>query len=374
MPKIISRAAAIGQPTLSFPDQNLDSILDPIELLDLSDPSILDIGVWLPGDISVGDTVTVSDGTVIQVFTVSSSDISSGRSVDFDLPAHGIPTTFTAFVTNGIGVDSAVTSQTITVNLNEPPTTNPYLTGNPTSGEVLTVHTEHLTDPNGLGPFSYQWIAAGTPIAGATSSSYTLTDNEIGKQVWVEVSYVDGIGVYETIESKKTAYSVLAGPGLPLIRYEYGKTLSVDLSKVNDGLDYDAVTFQWYRDGNKIPGATASTYQVVAADEDARLTVEITYNGKTVSSPEYDPFLLFPDGNSAPLVLYTLPLMPVFAGTTDFSGANDFRVFDVEGDSIKFSLSAFENDTLPSWLSADSTTGDIKAIVPNDPTMVGVYR
>ncbi|MEM8981844.1 MAG: VCBS domain-containing protein [Pseudomonadota bacterium] len=60
-----------------------------------------------------------------------------------------------------------------------------------------------VTDPEGVqaGTESYQWYSDGVLIAGATSSSYTLTADEGGEAVTVVVRYTDTPGLRETIES-----------------------------------------------------------------------------------------------------------------------------------------------------------------------------
>ena len=49
--------------------------------------------------------------------------------------------------------------------------------------------------------FSYQWLRNDTPIAGATSVSYTLGDDDVGKPIKVRVSYTDGAGNPEVLTS-----------------------------------------------------------------------------------------------------------------------------------------------------------------------------
>ncbi|MGY4879742.1 hypothetical protein ACLUEY_17925, partial [Vreelandella aquamarina] len=68
------------------------------------------------------------------------------------------------------------------------------ITGTATENETLTADTSDLADKDGLGTFSYVWKADGTAITGATSSTYTLTQAEVGKAITVAVSYTDGEG------------------------------------------------------------------------------------------------------------------------------------------------------------------------------------
>ena len=69
----------------------------------------------------------------------------------------------------------------------------------------MTADTSALDDADGLGTLSYQWKADGTNISGATSSTYTLTQAEVGKAITVAVSYTDGEGTSESVLSAASA-------------------------------------------------------------------------------------------------------------------------------------------------------------------------
>ena len=58
---------------------------------------------------------------------------------------------------------------------NNPATGSPSITGTAQVGETLTVNTSGIADEDGLenAAFTYQWLADGTAIPGATASAYT---------------------------------------------------------------------------------------------------------------------------------------------------------------------------------------------------------
>jgi Ca2+-binding RTX toxin-like protein len=56
-----------------------------------------------------------------------------------------------------------------------------------------------------LGSFSYQWLRDGTEISSATSSTYALTQTDVGYAITVRVSYTDGGGTAETVTSSETS-------------------------------------------------------------------------------------------------------------------------------------------------------------------------
>lgn len=72
-----------------------------------------------------------------------------------------------------------------------------------------------------------------------------------------------------------TAPQSVAAPGLTGST-ELGQTLSATTGTWNDGGEAPTFTYQWLRNGVPIDGATAATYQTVAADAGATLTVRVT--------------------------------------------------------------------------------------------------
>lgn len=87
---------------------------------------------------------------------------------------------------------------------NSEPSGTVSITGTAIQGQVLTADTSALSDPDGLGAFSYVWQANGVAIPGATSSTYTLTEVEVGKTITVTASYIDGFGTVESVQSSVT--------------------------------------------------------------------------------------------------------------------------------------------------------------------------
>ena len=90
---------------------------------------------------------------------------------------------------------------------NSPATGTPIISGTARVGETLTVGTSGIDDADGLDNvgYSYQWLANGADIAGATSSSYTLVEADKGKTIQVKVSFRDDKNNPETLTSEATA-------------------------------------------------------------------------------------------------------------------------------------------------------------------------
>ena len=102
-------------------------------------------------------------------------------------------------------------------NPNTPATGEPTIGGTAQVGETLTADTSAIDDGNGLiyaPAFSYQWLADGVDILGATDSAYTLVVADLGKAIQVRVSFTDEGSYDETLTSAATAAAV-ARPNTP---------------------------------------------------------------------------------------------------------------------------------------------------------------
>jgi uncharacterized delta-60 repeat protein len=156
------------------------------------------------------------------------------------------------------GALAATGSTTVTITgVNDAPTGSLTITGTPTQGRVLTA-ANSLADLDGIptsgtGAIAYQWRADGEPISGATGSTFTLTQAQVGKAISVTASYTDGGGTAESVTSEATvALANLDDPATGLVQIigtpALGSLLSSSLSNL---LDADgpitSTTWQWQR-------------------------------------------------------------------------------------------------------------------------------
>ena len=186
---------------------------------------------------------------------------------------------------------------------NSPATGALTIGGTAQVGETLTAYTWGIADADGLtnATFSYQWLADGADIAGATGFTYTLADGDEGKVMKVRVTFTDDAGNEESLTSAATA-AVAAKPnspatGAPTIdgTVQVGETLTANTSGIidQDGLSNASYTYQWVRnDGTEdadITGTTSSTYTLVDADQGKTIKVRVRFtddagNDETLTS------------------------------------------------------------------------------------------
>ena len=100
------------------------------------------------------------------------------------------------------------TGNDVVLTVDNPPTGQVLVNGMPIQGQTLTA-SNTLADldvipSSGAGAISYQWLADGTPIKGATDSSFVLTQTQVAEAVNVVASYIDGIGSHESVASAST--------------------------------------------------------------------------------------------------------------------------------------------------------------------------
>ena len=200
--------------------------------------------------------------------------------------------------TDDDGYSETLTSAaTATVELpdNVAATGQPAITGTAQVGDTLTADTSAISDQNGLDnvQFAYQWVRndgnSDTQIPGATNATYTPTTDDLVHTIKVRVDFTDDNGYAETATS--TATSQVNRPpnalptGKPAITGspQVDETLSVDASGISDlnGLTNPGFTYQWMHTSGStdtaIPGATGSTYTVVASDVGSAFKVSVSY-------------------------------------------------------------------------------------------------
>ena len=194
--------------------------------------------------------------------------------------------TFTDDADNAESLTSVATVA-VAAKPNSEPTGLPTISGTPQVEQTLTADTSAIADEDGLTnvSYSYQWIAEGSDIAGATGSSYLLTTGEQGQTIQVKVNFTDDADNQESLTSAETlavaAKPNTAATGEPTISGtpQVDETLTADTSAISDedGLATVSYQYQWLRDDADIAGQTNSTYRLVSADQDKTIKVRVTF-------------------------------------------------------------------------------------------------
>ena len=169
------------------------------------------------------------------------------------------------------------------------------INGTATEDETLTANTGTLDDADGLGALSYQWQhnteSSFENIENATGETYTLGDEDVGREVQVMVSYTDDGGMDESLTSDATA-AVGNVNDLPTgdvtidgtVRGDETLTANTGALADEDGLPDDAAgyNYQWQRSTDSggfedIEDATGQNYTLGDEDIGREVRVQISY-------------------------------------------------------------------------------------------------
>ena len=264
---------------------------------------------------------------------------------------------------------------------NSKPTGEPTVSGTAQVGQSLRVDTSTISDEDGLtnAVFQYQWIAsdrtADTEIRGATEADYALDEEDVGKAIWVRVTFTDDAGNEETLTSTQSA-PVAARPntpatGLPTISgtAQVAETLAASISDIEDadGLTGATFSYQWVSsDGitdTDIREATSATYTLVVDDIGKTITVRVNYT----DDRDFDETL-----TSAPTaVVEASPNIPA-TGLPSITGAAEV------GETLSVTTSGIQDANGMSgatfsyqWVSNDGTADmDIQEVTSTSYTLV----
>lgn len=150
----------------------------------------------------------------------------------------------------------------------------PAISGTPTIGSKLAV--KRGTWSPTPSSYAYQWYRNGKAISGATKSTYTTKSTDYGAKITVKVTAKRS--GYTTASKTSAAATILK-------RFTTTRTPTITgTAKVKNTLTAKpgtwspsaTFTYQWYRNGKAISGATARTYRPGVRDAYASITVKVT--------------------------------------------------------------------------------------------------
>ena len=124
---------------------------------------------------------------------------------------------------------------------------------------------------------AYQWLAGGTPVAGATKRTFTPTAAHLGTKISVRVTWTQP-GYATEVRTSAATRAVIAGV-LTASTPKISGTLAVGsrvTAKPGTWTSATAFSYQWYADGRAISGATKATFTIGKAQYGATLSVKVT--------------------------------------------------------------------------------------------------
>jgi hypothetical protein len=192
---------------------------------------------------------------------------------------------FTVTVSTATGsVTSNPATLTVTASAVAPSITSQPISKTVTAGQTATFSVAAA----GTVPLSYKWMKNGTPITGATSSTYTTpatTTSDNSSQFTVMVGNSAG-----SVTSNPATLTVTASVVAPLITTQpvsrsvaAGQTATFSVAATGTA----PLSYKWMKSGTPITGATSSTYTTPAtttSDNSSQFTVTVSNSSGSVTS------------------------------------------------------------------------------------------
>lgn len=150
----------------------------------------------------------------------------------------------------------------------------PTVSGTTTVGRTLTaVRGTWSPTPS---TFRYQWLRDGAAISGATASTYVATAADADKKLSVRITASrTGYVTTSATSSSRTILRAFTASPAPVITgtVAVGRTVKADHGSW--GPSPVTLTYQWYRAGSAIAGATSASYKLTSADAGKALSVRL---------------------------------------------------------------------------------------------------
>jgi hypothetical protein len=223
--------------------------------------------------------------------------------------------TFQVVVSNSAGSTPSVT---VTLTVNAAPVA-PTITTQPTNQTVVAGQTATFSvAATGTAPLTYQWSKNGAIIAGATTSSYTTpatTTANSGSTFQVVVSNAVGstpsVTVTLTVNVAAVAPTITTQPANQTVTAGQTATFSVAATGTAP------LTYQWFKNGAIITGATASTYTTPATTTaNSGSTFQVVVSNTAGSTPSVTVTLTVNAAAVAPTITTQPTNQTVTAGQT----------------------------------------------------------
>lgn len=226
-------------------------------------------------------------------------------------------------------------------------------------GTELTA-SNTLSDLDGLGAISYQWLRNGKVIPGATTDKYTLTSVDNNKNISVKASYIDGFGAKESVTSisdlislNAKATGTLSVVGNPVV-----DTVLTLTDKIKDVNGLGTFSYQWLRDGVAITDAVDSTYKLTSADVNKSISAVASFvdgKGATETVTSLSTTKVYSAGND------TITSTTLLDKLTGGKGTDKFVFSSASNSGITLST----RDTITDFSSTQKDKLDVSGIDAN---------
>lgn len=147
---------------------------------------------------ATGGSPLFETGTIAFTVSAPAGVVLSANAPLIGTDAYGVPTVITlgaglsivdgVLTITGSGTGGGTTPPTTVAPVN---TALPTISGTAQQGQALTTTAGTWS---GSPTYAYQWLRAGSPISGATSSSYTLTSADVGAMVMIRITATNSAG------------------------------------------------------------------------------------------------------------------------------------------------------------------------------------
>ncbi len=237
----------------------------------ITDPASTQTGQWLRDGIAIDAATDTS-------YTLTNDD--AGRSISYQVTASAPSYADTTTTSDEVG---PVDGGTITL-----PT--PNVSGFAVLDGTLTASLPTTTDPADAA-VDYVWTRDGVLVG--SGDTYRPTAADVGYALRVSATAHKAFFNNATAASSTDAVAAadfLTGPAAGITgTVKVGQTLTADVGATSP--TPDDYTYQWFADGQPIPGASAATFHLTAAQAGTAITVQVTAvrAGYTPASSTSDP-------------------------------------------------------------------------------------
>lgn len=212
------------------------------------------------------------------------------------------------------------------------------LSGKAILGSTIGIRTSNLPVEATL---SYQWYRDDSPISGATSSSYSITDKDLEHSIRCCLTIN---GEYSISSNSLTVSS----PSIALSTYPgyFGTSISSKISNISSDA---TISYQWYRDDSPISGAIDSSYYIDNEDLGHSITCKVVIN---------DAYVFFSEGIEASADKFNKIAFAVYSA--DDQSLNFYKRYKVPQSGESFNGKTVTN--VYTRIEDDNTEGSIRSV------------